>query len=188
MKTGRETLKPGQPKKLPCDGDFFMLLETAFPVSVTFIKAGQGATTGDSVGVGSGFYVRSKEPLSYAVVTSLGDADQEIQYIYGEGSAGYERLYLTLAQATAVEHGVFELTDTTEIYLPGDAGRRRLIVTAHPENADLVGLGGAAELDADNAARRLAAGESWIDEIAAGAPLFAFAVSPGDRICVEVAK
>lgn len=188
MKTGRETIRPGAAKKLPCDGTFFMLLEAAFPVSVTFIMEGQGTTSGDSVGVGAGFYVRPVERMSYAVVTSLGESDQEIQYMYGDGVAGYERLFLTLAQATAVEHGVMTLTDAPDLYFPGDAARRRMIVTAHPDNAGEVALGGSDAMTYANAARRLAPGEAWVDEVAAGAPLYAVAVTAGDSICVEIAK
>lgn len=190
MQTVIETIGANSVMKLPCDGTFFQLLECAFPLDLSFLMMGMGAADGNSLGVTSGFYHRTSgaDRMLTVVVKNTSATAQQFKYIYGEGVAGYERLMLTLAQATAVEHGVLTLTTATELYLPGDAARRRLICTAHPDNVGNVYLGGTPLLDIDNAARRLAADDGWSDEIAAGAPLYAFADNAGDRVCVEIAK
>ena len=64
--------------------------------------------------------------------------------------------------------------------------RTRVIVTAPYSNAGSVAIGGPS-LTVDNAARWLEPGDSYVENDAAGAALYALAITAGDKICLEVA-
>ena len=66
------------------------------------------------------------------------------------------------------------------------SSRTRVMLTAHPENSDRIAIGGPS-LTADNAARWLEPGDSYVENDAASAAVYALALSPGDKLCIEVA-
>jgi hypothetical protein len=190
MRTYQQTLTAGETVTLTVNGNFFALIEAAGAVNLAFQyigAAGSGGLTEIANGMQAGYSETFPGMLTAVSVTS--SIDQIVVYGCGYGTARFDRTSITSQQATASANSAYTLTatDTPEEVLTADATRRRLILTAHPDNTGTVLLGGPSlDGSGSNAARRLDAGDSWIDETAAAAAVWA-AGAAGDVICVEVA-
>lgn len=185
MKTLDQELTAGKTVTLPCNGTFFTLLSAASSVDVHFVMEGKGAVGEVCEGIKAGFWYEAPGRISKIILTSA--TDQVIQWGYSFGKAGYSTTTIQQAQATTSDNAAAEsLTTAAALILSGDAGRRRVILTAHRDNAGAVAVGGPS-LDSDNAARWLEPGESWIDTDSAPAAVYALAETDGDLVCIEVA-
>lgn len=184
MQTITETLTAGQWVTLPCDGRFFMLLESAGGVDLRFRGEGRG-TNDICEGITAGFkYQAARQMTSVMMRSATGGV---VKYAYADGTGGYDRSVIVAEQAVATDNEApVTLGTSAALALAGDATRRRLILTAHRDNAGAIALGGPA-LTSANAARWLEAGESYIETDAAPAAVYALAETAGDVLCVEVA-
>jgi hypothetical protein len=98
MQTKSQLIPAGLWTRLTTNGNFFMLLEALGAVSIEFESAGGGAETVE--GVGEGFGVDSPYRLNSLRVYSA--AAQTIKYVYGEGSAFYDRTTINAQSASAL--------------------------------------------------------------------------------------
>lgn len=185
MRTRRVVLQAGVKKPMPVNGNFFQIVEAAGPLTVTLHTEGKGQDGDPNEGVRAGFYIESPHQISQVVF--LSDTDQVIRYSGGNGRAGYSAFSLITSQSATtdnIEPAV--LTTGAELVIAADNTRRRLVLTAHRDNAGAVAVGGPA-LTAANAARWLNAGESYVENDAAPAALYALAETADDLLCIEVA-
>lgn len=189
MRTYQQALTAGETVTLTVNGSFFALIEAAGAVDLEFQyvgSAGSGGYTEIAKGMMAGYSETFPGMLTSVSVTSA--ISQTVLYGCGVGLARFDRTTITSQQATVSDNSAATLaaTDTPEEILAADSTRRRLILTAHPDNTGTVLLGGPS-LDGygSNAARRLEAGDSWVDDTAAAAAVWA-AGAAGDVVCIEV--
>lgn len=187
MRTVEISLTAGEAKKVSVTGYYLTLLTAAAAVDLEVEMVGKAGHSDVSTGLPEGYGEQFPEMFNSITVTS--SINQTVKFGYAMGVVKVDRTTIVNSQATQSDNSAYTLTatDTPEEVLTADATRRRLILTAHPDNTGTLLLGGPSlDGSGSNAARRLDAGDSWIDENAAAAAVWA-AGAAGDVICVEVA-
>lgn len=185
MRTIDIALIAGTSHKLSVMGYYLTLLEAAAPVDMEIEFVGKAGNPDIGRGVREGYGENFPEMTNSVTITSA--TDQVIKVAYGLGQIKMDRSTIVAAQAAASDNiEPVTLGTSAALALSGGATRRRLILTAHRDNAGAIALGGPA-LTTANAARWLEAGESYIETDAAPAAVYALAETAGDLLCIEVA-
>lgn len=185
MRTVIKTLQAGQPVKVSATGYFLTLLSAPGPIDIEVEMVGKAGSGDIMIGIPEGY--SEQFPEMFNAVTLTSQTDQEVKIGYAMGTVRIDRSTIINQQATTTDNlEPVTLGTAAALALPAQSGRLRVILTAHPDNVDAVSPGGPA-LTADNAARWLDPGESYIETDAAPAAVYALAKVAGDRLCIEVA-
>mgnify|MGYP000305290234 CR=1 FL=1 len=187
MRTVLISLTAGEAKKVSVTGYYLTLLSAAAPVDLEVEMVGKAGHSDVSTGLPEGYGEQFPEMFNSITITS--DISQTVKFGYAMGVVKVDRSTIVSSQAATSDNSAATLaaTDTPEEILAADNTRRRLILTAHPDNTGTVLLGGPSlDGSGSNAARRLEPGDSWVDETAAAAAVWA-AGTINDVICIEVA-
>lgn len=186
MRTVNISLTAGVAKKVSVTGYYLTLIQAAAAVDMEVEMVGKAGSSDVSTGIPEGYGEQFPEMFNAVTLTSA--ISQNIKLGYSAGVVKFDRTTITSSQATVLTHGSATMTTAAVQMVPADTARRRVIATAHPDNTGTVFLGGDNTVTSANAARRLAAGESFIDEVAAAAALWALSDVAGDKLIIEVAQ
>lgn len=186
MRTVTISLTAGMAKKVSVNGYYLTLIQAAAAIDMEVEMVGKAGSADVSTGIPEGYGEQFPEMFNAVTLTSA--ISQTIKMGYSLGVVKFDRTTITSQQATTATHATATMTTGAVQMVAADTVRRRIIATAHPNNVGTICLGGGNTLTTANAARRLAAGESFIDEVAAAAALWALSDVAGDVLCIEVAQ
>lgn len=174
MRTHEKSFTAGQSETLTINGNFFVLLSSDAPVDLEFEYVGQSGATDICLGIEEGYSEQFPAQLTAVKVTSA--TAQVIKYGYGTGIVKFDRVVsqTTVHQSTAIQdHNPVVVGTSAGLVLAGGS-RSRIIFTADSANVGLITLGGE-DVTTANGAIILAAGDSWVETIAADAAFYAVA-------------
>lgn len=185
MRTHSQTFEAGETRSVTVNGNFFVLLDASGPVDLEFEFVGASGATDICRGIEAGYSEQFVEQITAVHITSA--SAQTVKYGYARGVVKFDRSVIITQQSSATDNiEPVTLNAVADVVLPGDSGRRRVIFAASRDNVGDIALGGPS-LTAANAARWLSPGEAYIENDAAGAPVYALADNVGDVVCIEVA-
>lgn len=189
MRTYDATLSAGQAKTLTVNGNFFALINAVGAVDLEFQyvgTAGTGGFTEVSAGMVAGYSEIFPGQMTQVTVTS--SIAQTIRYGCGNGNARFDASTIITKQATSqTETAPATVGVAAASVLAGSATRQRIIFTADAANGGDIYLGGST-VTTVNSAIKLGAGESWIEERAAGAAWYAIASAAGQTLRINTAE
>ena len=186
MRTIQQTLAANVETTLTVNGNTFALIDAAGPVDMEFIYIGQSGTTEISKGI-EPFYSETFPGMLTAVKVTSATA-QTIKYGSGMGAVTFNRARFVSQQATTqTDNAPATVGVAAAVVLAGSATRQRIIFTADAANVGDIYLGGSG-VTTVNSAIKLAAGESWIEERAAGAAWYGIASAAGQSLRINTAE
>lgn len=186
MRTVDIQLVAGQEKKVSVMGYYLTLLEAAAPVNLDVELVGKAGTPEVGTGVREGYGENFPEMFNSITLNSA--VNQTIKVGYGMGMIKMDRSTIISKQATSqADVAPATVGAGAASVLAGSATRQRIIFTADTANGGDIYLGGSG-VTTVNSAIKLAAGESWIEERAAGAAWYAIASAAGQTLRINTAE
>lgn len=182
MHTYDETLQANVSRTLPVNGTYFILLESAVPLTINFeATAGRGVER--AKGIEPGYWYEAPGGMSRIEVTST--VDQTIRYACSFGRGGYDTRSVQIKQGTVItDADPVTVAATVTPIMVADGTRKGAVFLADDTNVGRIAIGGAGVTFA-NAAIILAPGEDYADDNAAAAAWYAIAETAGDLLRVQ---
>lgn len=172
MATYSQLLEANQEYDLPIVGTFFQLLSASGELDIEFMSENNPKPDSHK-GIPQGFWYDSKTRLTQVKVKS--NVRQVVKYIYANGRTGIDRseIVTTLSQSSVLTDiepkTINQVSSKVTDY---NSSRKRIIFTANNNNTGVICLGGQ-NVNLNNSAIILAAGESYIEDNAALAEFYA---------------
>lgn len=169
-------------------GSYFRLLGTVSAVDVALLKSGNEVASLSAVS--AGMYVELPQGRVFDEVRITTGASEQVQWVYADGKAGYDRLAGSVSLSAAIPQGA-TLTNVAEATVGVAAsvvaaasatrlGLRFLAPATNSGNVALIGAGGTFA----NAAIILAPGDAWVESEAAAAAWSAIADAAAQKLRV----
>lgn len=171
--------------------DYFLLMETGAPVTVSFFRNGRQVYQAKNVEAGLCIQREAGNEFDRIEIESYGSQAIKIATSTG-GSGSYNR---TAGRVDAKLISAQNVLNVSPVTIPAN-GAETLLLAANPARARAVFFNssvpakdiwiGSSGLNLVNACVKVAAGDTWIEEVAAGAAWVAIAASDANVATVKI--